>query len=111
MIRGVPPLRAGPTAEALIGIRRALDGLLLLVDPARNIPVPRSAGLSVPDLLPALVNAVRVFVTIGAVELFWITTAWPNGAGAIAFDTITPNVPTQIFLVTGGPVVLTIQYV
>jgi uncharacterized membrane protein YccC len=85
-----PSLRllADRTAEALIGTRRALDGLLLLVDPARNIPVPRSAGFCVPDLLPALVNAVRVFVTIGAVELFWITTAWPNGAQAITFAAI-----------------------
>src|SRR5260221_8988132 len=63
-----PSLRllADRTGEAMIGIRRALDGLLLLVDPARNIPVPRSTGFSVPDLLPALVNTVRVFVTIGA---------------------------------------------
>jgi uncharacterized membrane protein YccC len=85
-----PSLRllADRTAEALIGIRRALDGLLLLVDPARNIPVPRSAGFSVPDLLPALVNAVRVFVTIVAAELFWIATAWPNGAQAITYAAI-----------------------
>jgi hypothetical protein len=85
-----PSLRllADRTAEALIGIRRALDGLLLLVDPARNIPLRRSAGFSVPDLLPALVNAVRVFVTIGAAELFWIATAWPNGAQAITYATI-----------------------
>jgi uncharacterized membrane protein YccC len=85
-----PSLRllADRTAEALIGIRRALDGLLLLVDPARNIPVPRSVGFSVSDLLPAFVNAVRVFVTIGAVEVFWVMTAWPNGAQAIAFAAI-----------------------
>jgi uncharacterized membrane protein YccC len=81
-------LLADRTAEALIGIRRALDGLLLLVDPTRNISVPRSAGFSVPDLLPALVNAVRVFITIGAAELFWIATAWPNGAQAITYAAI-----------------------
>jgi uncharacterized membrane protein len=27
-------------------------------------------------------------VAIGAAELFWIVTAWPNGAGAITFATI-----------------------
>jgi uncharacterized membrane protein YccC len=81
-------LLADRTAEALIGIRRALDGLLLLVDPTRNIPVPRSAGFSVPDLLPALVNAVRVFITTVAAELFWIATAWPNGAQAITYAAI-----------------------
>jgi uncharacterized membrane protein YccC len=85
-----PSLRllADRTAEVLIGIRRALDGLLLLVDPARNLPGSRSAWSSVPDLLPALVNAVRIFVTIGAVELFWIVTAWPGGAAAIVFAAI-----------------------
>jgi uncharacterized membrane protein YccC len=76
------------TAEALIGVRRALNGLLLLVDPARNIPGSRSALFRVPDLLPALVNAVRVFATIVTVELFWIVTAWPNGAQAIVFAAV-----------------------
>src|SRR4029079_7324676 len=35
---------------------------------------------SVADWLPALVNAGRAFVAIGMVELFWVVTAWPNGA-------------------------------
>jgi uncharacterized membrane protein YccC len=85
-----PSLRllADRTAEALIGIQRALNGLLLLAEPARGIRAPRSFRLRVPDLLPALVNAVRVFITIGAVELFWIVTAWPNGAQAVAFGAI-----------------------
>jgi uncharacterized membrane protein YccC len=85
-----PSLRllADRTAQALIGIRRALDGLLLLLGPARNIPESRSAWFNVPDLIPALVNAVRIFVTIGAVELFWIVTAWPSGAQAVVFAAI-----------------------
>jgi uncharacterized membrane protein YccC len=85
-----PSLRllADSAAEALIGVGRALDGLLLLIDPARYVAEPRFAWFSVPDLLPALVNALRVFVTIGAVELFWVVTAWPNGAQAIVFAAI-----------------------
>src|SRR5229473_6131503 len=85
-----PSLRllADSAAEALIGVRRALDGLLLLIDPARNVPASRSVWLGVPDLLPALVNGLRAFVTIGAVELFWVVTAWPNGAQAIVFAAI-----------------------
>jgi uncharacterized membrane protein YccC len=85
-----PSLRlvADSTAEALIGVRRALDGLLLLVEPARKIPGLRSGRFGVPDLLPAFVNAVRALVTIGAVELFWVVTAWPNGAQAIVFAAI-----------------------
>jgi uncharacterized membrane protein YccC len=87
-----PSLRllADQTAELLGGISPALNGLALLVaDPAR--PVARSRGvrrLRIPDWLPPFVNAGRTFVAIGAAELFWIVTAWPNGAGAITFATI-----------------------
>ena len=41
-----------------------------------------------PDILPALVNAVRAFLTIGAASLIWILTAWPGGATFIIFTTI-----------------------
>ena len=44
--------------------------------------------LHVPDWLPALVNCGRAFVTIGAMELSWVVTAWPNGAFAIVFAAI-----------------------
>jgi uncharacterized membrane protein YccC len=85
-----PSLRllADRTAEALIGIRLALNGLLLLVNAAQKIPRSRPAWFSVPDRLPALVNAARIFATIVAVELFWIATAWPGGATAIVFAAI-----------------------
>ena len=86
-----PSLRllADQTAEVLAGVSRALNGLALLVgDFAR--PVPRRGGvrLHVPDWLPPLIDAARVVVAIGAVELFWIVTAWPNGAFAITFAAI-----------------------
>jgi uncharacterized membrane protein YccC len=87
-----PSLRllADKTAEALYGMSHALNGLaLLMADPAR--PVQRRPGifrLAVPDWLPALVNAGRAFVTIGAVTLFWIVTGWPNGASAITFAAV-----------------------
>src|SRR6266436_283000 len=87
-----PSLRllADQTAEVLAGISHALNGLaLLLADPARPVPRRGSLRLRVPDLLPSLVNAGRAFVTIGAVELFWIITEWPNGAGAITFAAVT----------------------
>jgi len=85
-----PSLRllADQTAEALIGIRRALNGLLLLADPARAIRSSRAARFHVPDLLPLLVNSGRAFVTIVAVELFWIMTEWPSGATAITFAAV-----------------------
>ncbi len=86
-----PSLRllSDQTAEVLAGISHALNGLALLLDDPAG-PVPRRGGVRVrvPDLLPSLVNAGRAFVTIGAVELFWIITAWPNGAGAITFAAV-----------------------
>jgi uncharacterized membrane protein YccC len=86
-----PSLRllADQTAEVLAGVSCAVNGLALLLGyPAR--PAPRRGGvrLHVPDWLPPLIDATRVLVAVGAVELFWIVTAWPNGAGAITFATI-----------------------
>jgi uncharacterized membrane protein YccC len=89
---GTPSLRllADQTAEVLAGISRALNGLALLVaDPVRPGRSRSSRRPRVPDLLPSLVNAGRAFVVIGAAELFWIVTEWPNGAGAITFAAIT----------------------
>jgi uncharacterized membrane protein YccC len=86
-----PSLRllADHTAEALAGMSRALNGLALLVDDsARSAPRRRGLRLRVPDWLPSLVNAGRAFLTIGAVELLWIATGWPNGASAITFAAV-----------------------
>jgi uncharacterized membrane protein YccC len=77
------------TAAVLAGISHALNGLAVLVaDPAWPVPRGYRVRLHVPDWLPSLVNAGRVFVAIGAVELFWIITQWPNGALAITFVAI-----------------------
>ena len=74
--------------KRLMGMSQALNGLALLVrDPARPVRLG-IVRLRVPDWLPALVNAGRAFVTIGAVALFWIVTAWPNGAGAIVWAAV-----------------------
>ena len=83
-----PSLRllADETAKVLAGMLHVLDGLALLVD-APGQPSPRAprVRLTEPDWLPALLNAARAFLAIGAVELFWVTTAWPNGVLAIVF--------------------------
>ena len=91
MPAGTPSLRllADQTAGVLSGFAAVLDGLALLAgDPAGRRFRRRSALLYVPDWLPALINGGRAFVTIGAVEIFWIATAWPNGALAITFAAI-----------------------
>ncbi|MFZ0457901.1 MAG: FUSC family protein [Rhodoplanes sp.] len=91
MPAGTPSLRllADQTAGVLTGFAAVLDGLALLAgDPVGRRFRRRSALLYVPDWLPALINGGRAFVTIGAVEIFWIATAWPNGALAITFAAI-----------------------
>src|SRR3984885_1686258 len=83
-----PSLRllADETAKLLAGMLHVLDGLALLVD-APQYPSPGARGfrLSEPDWLPVLINAARAFLAISAVELFWVATAWPNGASSIVF--------------------------
>jgi uncharacterized membrane protein YccC len=80
---------ADQAVEVLAGVSHALIVLSLLVDDPARPPLLRGGiRLRVPDLLPPCINAIRAFVTIGVVELIWIVTAWPNGAGAIAFATI-----------------------
>src|SRR3984893_4953109 len=93
-LRALPPgspslrLLAAHAATLLAGFAAVLDGPALLVaDPAR-IRSPRRMTLHVPDWLPALVNGGRAFVTIGAVELFWIATHLPHGAPRRTFTAI-----------------------
>ncbi len=84
-----PRVTAERTAAALLGLASAANGLTLLVDPLRARIVPRQwTAWGGQDLLPPLVNAVRVFLTITLVTLFWIATEWPGGQSAITFALI-----------------------
>jgi uncharacterized membrane protein YccC len=76
------------TAEGLLALRRAITGVLVLDHPTLALTPRHVARLRVPDVLPALMNAVRAFLTIGAASLIWIWTAWPNGATFIVFATV-----------------------
>jgi uncharacterized membrane protein YccC len=85
---GTPSLRllVDETTKVFSGILHVLDALAVLVDAHGQPPSEHRGGRpNVPDRLPALVNAARAFVTIGMVELFWVATAWPNGATAMMF--------------------------
>jgi uncharacterized membrane protein YccC len=81
-------LLADEAARALLGLWRTLDASALLAgDPVRRFR-PRRWHADLPDWAPAALNGVRTFAAICAVEMFWILTAWPNGAEAIAFAAI-----------------------
>jgi uncharacterized membrane protein YccC len=78
-------LLADNAALGMLGMARALNGLTVVVDPRDMIAVKGTARLRVADWLPPFINAVRVFVTVGAISLFWIASAWPSGVTAITF--------------------------
>jgi uncharacterized membrane protein YccC len=82
-------LLADQTASVLVGFAAVLEAMALLVaDPARRCPRRRGFKIYVPDWLPSLVSAGRAFLAIGAAELFWVFTTWPDGGAAIVFVAI-----------------------
>ncbi len=76
------------TAEGLLALCGTATGVLVLGHPWLAQMPRRVARLRVPDVLPALISAVRAFLTIGAAALIWIWTAWPGGATFITFAAI-----------------------
>jgi uncharacterized membrane protein YccC len=79
---------ADSASLGMLGMARALNGLVGVVDPPDMIPVRGTARLHVPDWLPPSIAALRAFLSIVAISLFWIASAWPNGALAITFCAI-----------------------
>ena len=82
-------LTADGAADVASGLAAAANGLALLDDPANARDPPRSPGIFVADYLPALVNALRVFLGVGATVLFWIVTEWSSGLQAVVFAAVT----------------------
>ena len=75
--------------SVLDGLGRSANALVLLADGrlAMNIrAVPKNF---MPDALPPLVNAARVFITIGAGALFYVATSWDSGPTFITFLAVT----------------------
>jgi len=73
------------TAEGLLALCRVVSGVVRVSHPALIPRLRRTARLRVPDLMPALINGVRAFLTIGAAALIWTWTAWPSGTTFIVF--------------------------
>src|SRR5579883_983237 len=90
------------SARVLAGISDALSAMALLSSLPAWPQSRRHAVLhQVPDWLPAFLNAARAFLAIGAAALFWIATAWPNGAFGMTFAAIV----VTLFAPTGEQVV------
>jgi uncharacterized membrane protein YccC len=81
-------LLADSAATGMLGMARALNGLTGVVDPGDMIAVRGTARLHIPDWLPPSIAALRVLLSVGAISLFWIASAWPSGALAITFCAI-----------------------
>jgi uncharacterized membrane protein YccC len=75
-------------SDALLALERAANGLVLLVGPARPWPDRAGTRFYRPDLLPPLLDAVRVFLAVAATSLIWVVTAWPGGEGMITFTAV-----------------------
>jgi uncharacterized membrane protein YccC len=78
-------LLADNAAAGMLGMARALNGLTGVIDPRDVVGVRGTARLRVADWAPAFLNAARTLVAVGALSLFWVATAWPNGVSAITF--------------------------
>ncbi len=78
-------LLADNAAAAMLGMARALNGVAAVIDPREIVGVRGMARLRVADWAPAYLNAARTLVAVGAISLYWVATAWPNGVSAITF--------------------------
>jgi uncharacterized membrane protein YccC len=72
-------------ADALLALRRAANGLVLVIDPGREVLDTDAKGLPVPDMLPALVNGLRIVLLVLATEILWVETNWYGGQTIVEF--------------------------
>lgn len=75
-------------ARALLALQRAVDGLELIRGIRSEPPGRERRSFSVPDLLPALLNMLRVVVALAVTQLIWIETAWSSGPTMIIFAAV-----------------------
>ncbi|HLG45183.1 MAG TPA: FUSC family protein [Reyranella sp.] len=74
--------------RALLALQRGVDGLELIQGIRSERPGRERQSFSVPDLLPAMLNMLRVVVALAVTQLIWIHTAWSNGPTMIIFAAV-----------------------
>jgi uncharacterized membrane protein YccC len=75
-------------ARSLLSLRHAVEALGLIEGTRSRIRRPPRGRFLVPDVLPAIVNGLRVAIALAAVELIWIETAWPSGPTMVIFTAV-----------------------
>ncbi len=78
----------GAVADALAALRHAANGLVLLTAPGQEWPERGSKRLHVPDVLPAIINALRVVLVLAVAEFGWIETNWSGGQTMVIFAAV-----------------------
>ena len=74
--------------RALLALQRAVDGLRLIQGRRSERPGRERLSFSTPDLLPAMINMVRVMIALAVTQLLWIETAWSSGPTMIIFAAV-----------------------
>ena len=77
---------ADNAAAGMLGMARALNGLTAVIDP-RDVDRRQGNGALARRRLDAGVSSTpcATLFAVGAISLFWIVSAWPNGVTAITF--------------------------
>ena len=88
MMMTVRRLLAMPAQTPSLRLLCDRTGVLSLSHPQAAQMPGRIARLRVGDVLPALINGIRAFLTIGAAALVWIVTAWPGGTTFVVFAAV-----------------------
>jgi uncharacterized membrane protein YccC len=72
----------------LDAFRTVANGLLLVNTPGLPWSVRGRMRIHVPDPFPGTLDALRIFIALTAVELFWVATGWPHGPTMLIFTAI-----------------------
>ncbi|MBV9912703.1 MAG: FUSC family protein [Sinobacteraceae bacterium] len=80
------------TVRTFHALERVADALVLVSTPGefptRAEHLLRVPVLRVPDVLPPMLNGLRIFVTLLFAELFWVVSEWPDGPTMITFTAL-----------------------
>jgi hypothetical protein len=79
-------------AEALLGLHRTANALVLLIAPGQETAGEGGQWLLVPDILPALVNGLRCTAATLAAEALWVGTSWSGGQAVVTFTAVAVTV-------------------